>query len=97
MSAYNPLAEKAADSTDIETTFSAGTIRLGTDNEGAIHYVSRIEDAVFVVTPGETIERRQDLDGRSLEEWIDYVKTQRGWEMLNYAESLGEALALEVA
>ena len=97
MSAYNPLAEKAADSTDIETTFPAGTIRLGTDNEGAIHYVSRIEDVVFVVTPEGTIELQESLDGRSLEDWNDYVKTQRGWETLNYAESLGEALALEVA
>lgn len=97
MSAYNLLAEKAADSTDIQTAFPAGTIRLGIDSEGAVHYVSRIEDIVFVVTPEETIELQESLDGRSLEDWIDYVETERGWETLNYAASLGEALALEVA
>ena len=97
MSAYNPLAEKATDSTDSKTAFPAGTIRLGTDGEGATHYVSRIEDTVFVVTPEDTIEQQESLEGRTLDDWIDYVSVERGWDNLQYADSLGEAIALEVA
>ena len=97
MSAYNLLAEKAADSTDSKTAFPAGTIRLGVDGEGGTHYVSRIEDIVFVVTPEQTIELQESIEGRTLDDWIDYVAVERGWDTLQYADSLGEALALEVA
>lgn len=89
MSAYNPLAEKAADSTDIKTAFPAGTIRLGVDGEGAVHYVSRIEDTVFVVLPEETIELQEPaFDPDQLEALRDVLELDDDASLETVVESI---------
>lgn len=99
MRTYKPLAEKVADRTGVQLQLPSDALYLGVDANGAEHYHSRIADTVVVLDPAGTVERREELDGRPLSDWIDYVENNRGWKKLNYADSLAEIItdALEVA
>jgi hypothetical protein len=70
----------------------ADALELGVDVEGSTHHYSRIADTVVVETPTGAIERRINLEGRTLSSWIAYVDTRREWRSLNYAESFGDVL-----
>ncbi|MFT4921733.1 MAG: hypothetical protein ACI8XM_000939 [Haloarculaceae archaeon] len=77
----------------IETTadFPSDALQLGVDGDGATHHYSRIAAEVTVTTNGD-VERRVDIEGRTLASWIAYVDGQRGWATLNYADSFGDVL-----
>ena len=99
MSAYTPRYKKTADGTDIERQLPSDAVKLGIDRIGATHYYSQITHEIVVVSTADTVERRQNLNERSIETWIDYVADERGWSRLNYADSFTDVLAdaLEVA
>jgi hypothetical protein len=53
-------------------------IWLGTDNAGADH-VYRTSDETIHVIDGTRRSHREQLGGRRVEEWLDYVAHERGW------------------
>jgi len=91
MHTYQTHSQK--DAADAPLKLPSDALRLGVDEAGSTHYVSRIDDAVAVVDADGTIERRQPLDGRPLSVWIEYVESERGWADLRYADSLGDLIA----
>lgn len=66
---------------------------LGVDGEKALHFYSNRADKVVVQCYSGAIERREELDGRHLEEWVAYVAEARGWETLNYVSDMSDWLA----
>jgi len=64
---------------------------LGTDTEGAHHTYCTLTDEVHVVQDGAR-EIVQELDGRDIDDWMDYVQQERGWSRKLYGVSLGEVL-----
>jgi len=78
MSTEAPRAEKRTDSTEQQPA----TIPLGVDVHGRHHVWRRDRDRVHVIEP-ESGERALvfDLDGDSLETWIDFVAEEDvpGW------------------
>lgn len=66
---------------------------LGVDGEGNVHHYTRREHLVVVETPSGHVERREELDDRPLEEWIEFVEDEDvGWETLNYADCFADVL-----
>lgn len=65
---------------------------MGVDGADSVHYYTRRDHVVVVETPRGTVERRIELDGRSLTEWIAYVDDERGWATLNYADTFADVL-----
>lgn len=64
---------------------------IGVDAEDGRHYVVPHE-RVYVVE-GDDVAFCQELDGRPLSHWCEFVGDRRGWSELNYSdESLGEWL-----
>lgn len=92
MPQYRSLQQKVAARTGVQLNLPSDALFLGSDGSGGSHYWSRIAGTVVVVRNGR-IERRQDLDGRQLAEWINYVGAERGWEELRYVDSFGEHIA----
>ena len=92
MPQYRSLQQKVAARTGVQLDLPSDALFLGRDESGGAHYCSRIAGTIVVVREGR-IERRQDLDGRLLAEWVDYVGDERGWEELRYVDSFGEHIA----
>jgi len=73
-------------------------ILLGTDANGGDHLLGTADDTVVVVDRKQrTIGHRERLRGRSVDEWIAYVATARGWADRRYGLSIAEALEGAVA
>jgi len=53
-------------------------IFVGIDKAGG-HHIYRTSDETVMVIEGTTIAYKHDLDGRSINEWLDYVEGKRGW------------------
>jgi len=66
---------------------------LGTDDEGCVHHHSPYDRRVVVVDDRGDITHVEALGAREIDEWIDYVAAERGWETLNYRESFAEIVA----
>ena len=90
MHTYQTDSEKNADGAPSELPTDA--LRIGVDEAGETHYVSRIADIVVVVNTDGTVEQQQEPGDRPLPEWIDYVEAERGWVDLRYADSLGDLI-----
>ncbi len=59
---------------------------IGRDAEGADHYLLP-GNSVFVVrheAAGDELVRVEVLEERSAQEWMDYVRTKRGWAVEKY-------------
>jgi len=72
--------------------------RLGVDGAGEVHYHSPSAAAVWVVDGDDgTVTHVADHTARSVWQWVDHVREERGeWTALNYDRSLGAALARTV-
>jgi hypothetical protein len=64
------------DDIDEDLVFMTGI--FGVDQEGLDHRYSRVRDEVYRTRDGE-IERVVNLDGRDMQEYIDFVATEIGW------------------
>lgn len=65
---------------------------LGTDGEDASHTYRTTDDTVIVVADGEREIQRQ-LDGEiDVDDWMEFVTAQRGWERKQYGVGLVEML-----
>ena len=73
------------------------TLPLGVDGEDAAHHYSRIAQTVVVEAPSGRVERRVDLEDRSLAAWIGFVDETREWRTLNYAGSFADILSEAIA
>lgn len=65
--------------------------RIGVDSTGAIHYWDEPGDRVLVIRDGDVADVQQ-LDGRPLAEYREFVADERGWE-LSGGDLLGNAIA----
>lgn len=79
---------------DLDEHMGSDRYALGIDADGNVHYHKRGGDVIRVVDPeaGEQVHI-QHLDGRPVEDWIDYVADQAGWDDLRYGTGLAGALA----
>ena len=66
-------------SSDKRTDPRDSYIQIGVDQEGAHHLYRTEDETVHVIRDGQRTYR-QDLDGRSINEWINYVRGKRGWK-----------------
>jgi len=65
---------------------------LGTDGKGASHIYRTADRTVIVVADGGRELQRQ-LDSRTdVDDWMDFVTEQRGWERKQYGVGLVEML-----
>jgi hypothetical protein len=92
MSSYKPLEQKVADRTGVQLQLPTDAMKLGIDDTGAEHYYSRIAHAVVVIDD-TILEQRRELEDRQLDTWITYVKAERGWQELHYADSFADIIA----
>lgn len=53
---------------------------VGRDATGARHRHDPRDDTLYVVTD-DGVEHTEDLDGRSLDEWVAFVADRRGWDV----------------
>lgn len=67
-------------------------IRLGVDTDSASHVYRTTDETIHVVRDAAR-ERVQNLDGRSVHEWMDYVATERGWTTQYMFDSPSGAIA----
>lgn len=74
MSTYNPTRENATGSTDPRPNY----IEIGEDNEGAHHCYATRDETIHVIQDGERTHV-EVLNGRPVDDWIQYVKARRGW------------------
>lgn len=79
------MTESEADT--VETVaLPRSAVHLGRDREGADHYL-KPGTGVAVVrheAAGDTLEHTEALDGRPVQEWVDYVAARRGWTVCKY-------------
>lgn len=68
-------------------------IHLGVDSEGTSHCYRTTDETVHVVNADGDREYRYDLDGRSINHWMDYVEQKRGWATRHMWADLGEAVS----
>jgi hypothetical protein len=68
-------------------------IRLGVDTEHASHVYRTTDETIHVVDADGNREHVEALDGRSVHEWMDYVRTERGWTTQYMFDSPGNAIA----
>jgi len=52
--------------------------RIGIDRSGACHYHDELQDRILVTQDGD-VTHVEDLDGRPVDHWIEFVRDQRGW------------------
>ena len=64
------------DEADADLVFMTGI--FGADAEGYDHRYSRVRDEVYRTRDGE-VERVVDLEGRSVEQYIEFVAAEVGW------------------
>lgn len=64
---------------------------LGVDETGAHHCYCTKTDRVYAVADGD-VSHVQDLNGRSLDEWMEFVDVRRGWDSRRYGRSLVDVL-----
>lgn len=64
----------------------------GTDTDGADHIYRTIDETVHVITPNGDREHVEQLNGRSIHEWMAFVDDKRGWSDQYLAESFGKTL-----
>lgn len=71
--------------------------RLGVDAKGRTHYFHDEKRRVLVYDESGEVVHTEDLNGRELSEWTDYVAASIGWEQApgHWVEMLTEALARE--
>lgn len=84
--------------TAVEGIDAQGPINhVGADGAGADHYHAPYAGRVWVVQDGDVV-REQTLDGRSVQEWIDYVRSERGaWAECHYHDSFEEAFLAAIS
>lgn len=58
--------------------------QIGTDRNGAIHYIDPRKETVYVVA-NDRIKIEQDVSDRSVGEWMGYVEKERGWANRRYS------------
>lgn len=88
MSTYVRSSENDTGRTDPRPHY----IPVGTDGEGAHHCYNTRREEIVVVRDGRR-EHAQALDGRPVEDWIEYVADRRGWETQYLFQSAGAAWA----
>lgn len=70
---------------------------VGTDGDGADHYHAPYEGRVWVVQDGEIVHE-EDLAGRPIDHWIDYVRSERGaWIECHYHDTFEEAFLAAIS
>jgi len=70
-----------------ESVVPSGAVHLGRDAEGADHYLLRARRTVFIVrheADGEELEATEDVEHRPVQDWMDYVRSERGWLVEKY-------------
>jgi len=77
--------------TDSHTSLATGhdALYIGTDGMGADHYWSIYEQTITVISDDE-VELEQDVQdvGKTLGDWVDYVRSERGtWRECRVAAS----------
>jgi len=63
---------------DVDEDLALMTGIFGVDAEGYDHRYSRVRDEVYRTRDGE-LERVVDLEGRSVEQYIEFVAAEVGW------------------
>jgi len=89
MTQYTP---DTIDSTELPTTTSA----LGVDGDGRTHFVTTPVDGLTIYVEngdGFDVFEVDEMPVADLEDWIDHVEAQRGWNRLCYTEDFGAHLA----
>ena len=64
-------------------------IMIGVDEEGAHHIYRTRDETVHVIRDGKRTYR-QELHGRSVNQWINYVRGKRGWKYRDLFVDLGD-------
>jgi len=70
-----------------ESVVPSGAVHLGRDAEGADHYLLRTRRLVIVARHTETGDELEDtecVEYRPVQDWMDYVRTKRGWTVEVY-------------
>jgi hypothetical protein len=80
-----------------QTTEKASPIRrnyvpLGTDQEDASHLYRTTTETIFVIHDAR-ITHRIDVDGRLVDDYMDHVEANRGWDDQRYGFDLADQLA----
>ncbi|SDN14912.1 hypothetical protein SAMN04487949_3494 [Halogranum gelatinilyticum] len=70
------------------TNAIARSFTLGVDATGATHHYYRPADAV-VVFDGRALDHYQQLEGRPLVEWRQFVAQERGWASIGQLAEIG--------
>jgi hypothetical protein len=80
MSTNDTPAQESAGTTDATSRCLPQHVYLGRDREGYHHHLDRAADAVYRFGEAGTIERRTDLDGEHLDEYLAFVADGVGWD-----------------
>ena len=70
-----------------ESVVPSGAVHLGRDAEGADHYLLRARRVVAIVrheADGDELEATESVEHRPVQDWMDYVRAQRGWTVEKY-------------
>jgi len=77
--------------TDNSTDPRDDYIHIGVDQEGASHCYRTTDESIFAIDNGEVIHHF-DLDGRSVNTYIDHVAEARGWQSRQLYKGMASAL-----
>jgi len=70
-----------------ESVVPSGAVHLGRDAEGADHYLLRTQRVIGVVRhteAGDELEAVESVEHRPVQDWMDYVRAERGWTAEKY-------------
>ncbi len=70
-----------------ESVVPSGADHLGRDAEGADHYLLRTRRLVIIARHTETgdeLEATESVEHRPVQDWMDYVRAERGWTAEKY-------------
>lgn len=85
MSTKHPTQRKRTDP-------RANYLHAGVDTDGSHHVYRTIDETIHVITPAGDREHVEQLDGRSVHEWMAFVADVRGWTEQYLVDSFGDAL-----
>lgn len=86
MSTKHPTQRKRTDP-------RANYIHAGVDTDGSHHVYRTVDETIIVVDTDGRREHVEQLDGRSVHEWMAFVAQKRGWTTQYLVDSFGDFLA----
>lgn len=69
---------------------------IGVDAAGKRHFWSRHHDAVYLVDDDDRVVDVQQLEGRPMAEYRQFVATRRGWRHWFFGDDAATALAKQI-